>query len=488
MILLPPSSGGPCAPRPRAPRSPRTGLGLLAAGFALVAAPALAGGQRVPPDSARRPPVDSLRADSLSPDSLAARLARAEAAIALLRRQLAEQSESAVQASTRLHVVLSARVLTNAFLTDGRVNLVDVPQVVLAPPAGGAPPGSGGAAGLTLRQTRLGAGLLVDDVLGAAFAADVDVDFSGGGASAPGERRLFPEPRLRTARARLAWARTELLIGSETPLISDLDPISLASVGTPNFSGAGNLWNWLPQLRLTRELGATTIGRARLRWAVQGAVLEPFAGLQAPGEPDAVDAGERSRRPFLEGRLRARWGEASEERELPATDDLLLRGGEVGVGGHRGWVSAGDARHASRALTADVRLGLGGRAELRGEGYVGGQLLRGLGGGAIAQAYAPAAGGGATGDVAAPLRDAAGWAQLNVQPHPVLVGGVGCGVDVVDEDDGPLRERNAVCAAHVLWRPVEPLLAALEFRRLRTRYANGTFGAHHLNLAFGVEF
>ena len=33
-------------------------------------------------------------------------------------------------------------------------------------------------------------------------------------------------------------------------------PLPEDIVGTPDFSGAGNLWNWLPQLRVTRELGA----------------------------------------------------------------------------------------------------------------------------------------------------------------------------------------------------------------------------------------
>ncbi len=435
-----------------------------------------------------RPRPDSLPADSLSADSLAARLRRAEAAIELLRGQLAQESESAVRASSRLRVELSARVLTNAFATSGRVNAVDVPQVAL-PPAAGAASGTDRALGATVRQTRLGAGLVAHDVLGAAFAADVDLDFAGGPQAAPGDRRLFPEPRLRTARARFLWARTELLVGSDTPLVSDLDPLSLASVATPGFSGAGNLWNWLPQLRLTRAIGTTAVAGGRVRWAVQGALLAPFAGVQQPDEPDGVDAGERSRRPFVEGRLRARWGGAGDEPELPASDDLLRDGGEAGVGVHRGWVAASDGRlHASRAVTADVRLALGERVELRGEGYVGGRLLRGLGGGGIAQAFGRAPEGAPPGAVGAPVRDAAGWLQLNVRPHPVLLGGAGCGVDAVDVDDRPVREHNVACAAHVLWRPVSPIVAGAELRTLRTRHDGGAFRAHHFNLAFGVEF
>jgi hypothetical protein len=442
-------------------------------------APALAHAQTPVParaDSARRPATDSLSADSL-----AARLARAEAAIALLRQQMAEEAETAVRTRSRARLELSARLLTNGFWTSQRVNNVDVPQVAAPPVAGG----GGAVLGATVRQSRVGAVAIIPDLLGGTFDAGVDVDFFGGVQNGAGDRRLFPEPRLRTARARLVWARTEVLVGSETPLVSDLDPISVAAVGIPDFSAAGNLWNWLPQVRVTRELTDST---ASVRVALQGAVLAPFAGAQVAGEPDAVDAAERARRPFVEGRVRGRWGAAAAEHDLPALGELLDGGGEIGVGVHRGWVDVRDGTlRASRALTIDARVALARGVELRGEGYAGGQLLRGLGGGAIGQAFGRAAAGAPPGALGPPLRDAAGWAQLNWQPHPVLIGGAGCGVNAVDGDDRPVRQRNAVCAAHVAWRPVQPLLVGFEWRRLRTRYDVGSFVAHHLNLALGVE-
>jgi hypothetical protein len=321
--------------------------------------------------------------------------------------------------------------------------------------------------------------------MGGTFDAGIDVDFFGGVQTGAGDRRLFPEPRLRTARARLLWARTELLVGSETPLVSDLDPISVASVGTPNFSAAGNLWNWLAQVRVSREL---TDSAAPLRVALQGAVLAPYANAQVAGEPDAVDAAERSRRPFVEGRVRGRWGGAAAQHDLPALTELLDGGGEIGVGVHRGWVDVGGGvLRASRAFTVDARVTLAPGVELRGEGYAGGQLVRGLGGGGIGQAFGRAAPGAPPGALGAPLRDDAGWAQLNWQPHPVLMGGGGCGINAVRAEDRAVRQRNAVCAAHVAWRPVQPLLVGFEWRRLRTRYDAGSFVAHHLNLALGVE-
>jgi hypothetical protein len=418
--------------------------------------------------------------DTVPLDSLLARLARAEAAIELLREQIASESESAVHSRSRIHVELSAQVLTNAFATFGRVNNVDVPQTALAPAAPGASAPTNDALGITVRQSRFGAAASVTDVAGGTFSADVDFDLFGGVQNGPGDRRLFPEPRLRTARARLTWKRTELMIGSETPLISDLNPMSLASVGTPAFSGAGNLWNWLGQARLTRELASV----GPLHWAIQAAVLAPTASQLAPGEPDAVDAGERSRRPAFEARLRARWGDDGSE----VADGVIgHRGGEIGVGMHRGWVATAlDVLEDSRALSLDGHAVLMRGVELRGEAYTG-RLLRGLGGGGIAQNFGTAAAGAPAGALGAPLRDMAAWTQLNVQPNPVLLGGIGCGMDLVNHNDNPTRLQNTVCAVHAEWRPWMPLVIGAEYRHIGTRLSSGTYTARHVNLVFGFE-
>lgn len=393
---------------------------------------------------------------------------------------MADEAQSAVRTRSRFQLELNGRVLTNTFGTSGRVNSVDVPIIALER---GAEPNDARVLGVTVRQTRLGASMSVTDVLGGTFEGSADLDFAGGVQSGPGDRRLFPEPRMRTAWGRMAWDRTELLVGSVPPLISDLNPISVASVGVTEFVAAGNLWNWLPQARLTRVLGTLRLGPTALHVGAQGAVLAPFSGSQYPGESDAVDAAERSGRPFLEGRLRLQWGDPGAG---PASDAALGgEGGEVGVGVHRGWVATSDTTlGSSRALSADVRVSLTRFLELRGEGYAG-RLLRGLGGGGIGQNFGIAAPGESIGPA---VRDVAGWAQLNLQAHPLLITGVGCGVDRTNPDDRPTRLRNGACAAHLLWRPAQPLLLGAEYRRLRTLYASGPSVADHFNLALGFEF
>ena len=438
------------------------------------------------PGAARAQSPDTLpsRRDSLSADSLLARLARAEAAIALLREQLAGEAESAVHSRSRLRMQLSAQVLTNVFATYGRVNNVDVPQTALAPPTGGAVPPGDDALGFTLRQTRLGLAASVSEVLGGTFSGDVDVDFFGGVQNGAGDRRLFPEPRLRTARGRLTWRRTEIMAGSDTPLISDLNPLSLASVGTPDFSGAGNLWNWLGQVRVTQDIGAAGPRERQLHFALQAAVMTPYAAQLVPGEPDGTDAGERSGRPAFEARLRARWGDG----DLTISDALIGdRGGEIGVGAHRGWLLTGPGTLTeSRAVSVDAHVVVMRGVEIRGEGYAG-RLLRGLGGGAIAQNFGTPPVGAPPGTLGPPIRDVAGWAQLNAQPHPTLIVGAGCGIDLPNADDAPARLQNTVCAAHADWRPAQPMVIGVEYRQLGTRFTTGTFVAHHINFIFGFE-
>jgi hypothetical protein len=448
--------------------------------LALAVARPLAG-QTPPPDSARR------AIDTLSLDSLMARLARAEAAIAILRQQIADESESAVHTRSRFHVELSAQMLTNAFVTSGRVNNTDVPQTALPPAAPSATPPTNSAFGVTLRQSRLGAATSIDNVAGATFAGDLDIDFFGGVQTGSGDRRLFPEPRLRTARARLIWARTELMAGSDTPLISDVNPLSLASVGTPDFSGAGNLWNWLGQLRVTQTVGSLGKGAGQVRWAIQGAVMTPYAAQAAPGEPDLVDAGERSTRPAVEARLRTQWGDDAMGAATVSGAVIGSRGGEIGIGMHRGWVATSTGQlKESHAVSIDGHFIVVPRVELRGEGYIG-RLLRGLGGGAIAQNFGTAPAGAPPNSLGPPIRDAAGWAQLNIQPLQPVIAGVGCGIDATRAEDAATRLQNTACAAHVDWRPVQPLVFGLEYRQLWTRYSTGIYSARHLNLILGFE-
>ncbi len=411
-------------------------------------------------------------------DSLAARLERAEADLKLLRDQLATESSSQVRLRSRTRLDLIARVLTNAYLTTAETNNAEIPLLARAGASTDAEYGSAGgrAFGVSLRQTTLGAAVSVDSVLGGSFSADIELDFFADGTSS--SPPLFPPPRLRTARAMLRWTKWELMAGTETPLISDLNPISTSAVGIPEFSAAGNLWNWLPQVRITRELGSLRQGA--VHFAATASLMDPHTANTHVAEPNGVDAGARSARPAIEGRLRMQWGL---EQEPTTTQQIGDRGGEIGVGGHRGWMRvSGDTLTSNWATSIDARIGLTHGIEMRGEAYRG-RLLRGLGGGGIGQNFGPSADADHLG---APLSDAAGWLQLNKQLTPTLISGAGCGTDRV-LNGAPVRQRNTACAAHIAWRPSTPLLFGFEYRHLQTRGPGGTSRAGHLNFSFGIE-
>src|SRR5216117_646260 len=288
-------------------------------------------------------------------------------------------------------VELTGLVLVNGFFTNARVNNSDVPQFVDSLP-------SASAIGGTIRQTRLGLLVTDPDVLRGSFSGEVDVDFYGGQQPSSGGR-TFPLLRLRRAVGIVSWPRAQLLFGQESPLVAERSPRSLASVGTPDFATAGNLWLWLPQFRATLEQGYT------LRLAEQVAVLAPASGTAQGLFNTQPDSAERSGRPYLQARVRLAWG---------PNDDPS----EIAIGGHLGWLASADTLFQSRAVTADARFKAG-PVEVLAEAFSG-KALAGLGGGGIGQSFGP------TGD---PVRTKGSWGQLNVRPRRELLVGGGCGID-----------------------------------------------------------
>src|SRR5512146_685918 len=284
--------------------------------------------------------------------------------LALFAGPVAGQNPSSGQTppTARRSVEFSGFVLLNGFYTSTRVNNSDVPQRAEATAT------DAGGVGGTIRQTRLGIFVSDPDVLGGSFSGEVDADFYCGQQPSSGDR-TFPLLRVRRAVGTLQWAHAQLLFGQESPLVAERSPRSLASIGFPDFAGAGNLWLWTPQARVTVETGYS------LRLALQAAVLAPIAGTPQTTFTTQPDSAERTKRPAFEGRLRLAWGQSDDP-------------SEIAVGGHYSWIkgfdiATGDTILVSKAVTADLRISVG-VLELIGEAYTG-QALAGLGGGGIGQ-------------------------------------------------------------------------------------------------------
>lgn len=400
--------------------------------------------------SAQQPPSDT---------SIAARLERAERTIELLRAQVAEVAATKVESRSRTRVELSGRVLVNAFFNNGKVNNSDVPQFVVPPDPPGLPVS---AAGASVRQSQIALTAFASGVAGAEFSGELDADFFGGQQPSSGGR-TFPLMRLRRMRAELTWPHAWLLIGQEAPPIAELNPSSLAQIGFTGFAGSGNLWLWIPQIRAGVDAGSA------LRIGLEAAALAPTTGTPQDVFATQPDIAERSRRPYLQGRVRLRW-------DQPGTT------GELSLGGHYGWLATtGPALLASKAAAATALIAAG-PVELRAEAFAG-QAVAGLGGGAVGQNL---------GLGSLPVSTKGGWAQLNLKPAAGWEIGGGYGLDDPDDADlNPLNARlkNVSWEGHLHWRP-QPMVFGIEFRRFETTYNLGTglLFVNHVNVAAGFEF
>jgi hypothetical protein len=393
--------------------------------------------------------------------ALAERVRRLEDLVRILRQQLDEQAGAGVGSREGYRVELGGHVLVNGFYNDSKVNNSDVPQFVLPPdPPGGLPPEGLGA---TVRQTRLTLFALAPGVLGGALTGEVDADFFGGQQPSSGGR-TFPLLRLRRVRADLVWRHASVMVGQEAPLVAEPNPSSLAALGFPEFAGSGNLWLWIPQVRV-----GISGGRAA-RAGVDVAVLAPTAATAQDVFTTQPDRAERSARPFVQGRVFARWGDPSAPSEISA-------------GGHLGWLAtAGDSLLTSQAVAGAVRLVLTRYVELAGEAFLG-DALGVLGGGGIGQSLG-------VGDV--PVRTKGGWGQVVLRPIPEVEIGAGAGWDDprdTDLDPATARLENRTFSGHLTWRP-RPLAIGVTARRIGTLYgpAVGRIWDTHVNLVFGLAF
>ncbi len=207
----------------------------------------------------------------------------------LLNSKLNDQYQTKVESASKYRVRLSGLVLLNIFDNRGNVDNQDFPTWVT--------PGSGfsssGALGASLRQSELGLEVFGPRLGGARTSGNLQVDFSGG----------FPNTlngvnygllRLRIASMRMDWARTSIIAGQDNAFISPLSPTSFASLAVPTFGYAGNLWGWIPQVRVEHRFDISDGHNV----TVQGGILDNLVG-EPPYTSFNRDAqaGERSGQP-----------------------------------------------------------------------------------------------------------------------------------------------------------------------------------------------
>jgi hypothetical protein len=416
---------------------------------------------------------------STSPSApLEERVQKLEESTSLIGSKIDEQYQTKVETASKYRARLHGIVLMNAFRNVGGSDNLDFPNYSQSVPVGSPKATLGG----TLRQSEIGFEIFGPNIAGAKTSADVQLDFAGG-FPGTGNGVSFGIVRLQTASLRFDWENTSVVAGQDSLFISPLSPTSFASLATPAFAFAGNLWGWTPQLRVEHRF---TLSEQQTV-TVQAGILDNL-DWEYPVNPFYrwAQAGEMSGQPAYA--VRTAWSRPVREHPL-----------SFGVAGYYGRQNWTWGRYVDAwAAMADWQVPIVPRLGLSGEFYRG----RGIGGlgGAVGTSIVYG------GDPNAPyspirgLNTAGGWTQLKFQLTPKLeLNGV------ISEDNafagdvrgfatdqnnfGEILGRNRGALGNVVFRPRSDLVLSAEFRRLHTSPVyNSSSATNQVNLSVGILF
>ncbi len=371
----------------------------------------------------------------------------------VLESRTEELAQSKMGASQRMPVSLTGMVLFNAFRNGGYGGTLQVPvtaQVNQAPASSGA----------TFRQTVIGLKFSGPDLPGGGKASgSAYFDFWGGTAS-PGNN-LF---RVRLATVDLAWKNFTLTAGQDKPIVSPREPMSLAQVGLAPLSGAGNLWDWQPQIRVEQRFGNSSTG-----FRAQAGIFETAEAAPATA-PATLSATLERQRPAYEGRLLFFHG--SEKRRF-----------EVAPGFHYSNTHVGGHTVDSQLVTLDWRMKPTDAVEITGA-YFKGSNAAGLGG--LRQGFTLLPSGQII-----PVHVAGGWTQISVFPSSRISLNFFGGQEEDRASDlvGNSVRRNLSYAGNIVYKLGPNVLAAIEAAQTRTDYISvGLRRNNHYDLALAYLF
>ena len=282
---------------------------------------------------------------------------------------------------------------------------------------------------------------------------------------------------------RFDWEHTSVVAGQDSLFISPLSPTSFASLATPAFAFAGNLWGWTPQLRVEHRFSLSD----QQTVTVQAGVLDnldwepPYNSFYR-----SAQAGEMSGQPAYA--FRTAWSRPVREHPL-----------SFGVAGYYGrqnwtWSRFVDAW----AGMADWQIPIAPASRLCRVSFIAAAALADSAARlelpsctvALLVPYTPIRG----------LDTAGGWAQLKLQLTPKMeLNGVFAednafagdvrGFATDQNNFGEILGRNRGALGNVVFRPRSDLLLSAEFRRLHTFpvYDSSSI-TNQVNLSVGILF
>ena len=430
--------------------------------------------------SASETPASATRNTSDTPMAadLGARLQRLEESTQLLNSKVDEQYQTKVETAAKYRARLSGIVLMNAFRNVAGSDNLDIPDYA-QPQVPGAPQASFGA---TLRQTEIGLEIFGPTLAGAKSSANVQFDFAGGFPSTPNGVN-FGLVRLQTASLHLDWEHTSVIAGQDSLFISPLSPTSFASLATPAFAYAGNLWGWTPQLRVEHRFDLSD----QQTLTFQGGILDNLDWEPPTNQyTRSAQAGELSGQPAYA--MRTAWSRPVFEHPLSFA--------VAGYYGRENW--SWDRSVDAWAGMTDWQIPILRRLGLSGEFYRG----RGVGGlgGAIGQGVLYGGNPAYSSTSIRGFDSTGGWTQLKFQlTRKLELNAVFAEDDAFASDVrgfatdannfGPILGRNRGALGNLVYRPRSDLLLSAEFRRLHTFpvYDSASI-TNQVNLAMGILF
>jgi len=373
--------------------------------------------------------------------------------IAVLESRTADLDQSKISSSQRFPISLTGMLLFNAFMNGRSSGGAEYPVTA------GLTPSTAGD-GATVRQTILGLKFSGPGLpWGGKASGSIYMDFFGG-TSAP-FNNLF---HIRTAALDFAWKNTTLTVGQDKPIISPRDPVSFAQVGISPLTGAGNLWDWNPQVRVEQRFlfGENTGLRA------QAGVYETTENYGPLLPAEYANTLERSR-PAYQARFEIFHG--NERRRI-----------EIAPGFSLGSTHVAGQSVQSRIASLDWLIRPFQLLEFSGEAF-NGQDVAGLG--ALAGfTILPS-------ESAIPVHSHGEWGQVALFPAARLSLHIYAGEQYNRTSDLPSYgvRRNFSYAGNLMYKLAPNVMAALEAAQTRTEYLGSLLRLNnHYDLALAYLF
>src|SRR5262249_23039508 len=392
---------------------------------------------------------------------LATRVDKLEEDQQLLDARVTEQYQTKVESASKYRVRLSGMLLFNLFSNSGYVDHLEVPGVALPSNPSQTGANTGGSFAATYRQSPFGLEGYGPTLAGHSTRVHFFLALFGncpetvnGPASG-----MF---RFRTGTIRFDWHRTSVVGGMDSLFFSPAYPTSFASVGIPPLSYSGNLWAWIPQLRVEHRMAVSEASTV----TISGGIFDPLTGEAPPNEFLRIPgAGESSRQPGYGSRLE--WS------HKVGGQPLILA-----VGGYYNRENWGFDRTVDGwVANTDWSVPFGQYFQLSGKFYSG-RAIGGLGAGVGRSVVF----NGSLSNPATTVRgltSTGGWAQLKFKPSVKFEVNAAGGQDGANAADlrgflfapgyfGSDITRNRSEFANFIYRPRSNLLFSTEFRTLRT--------------------